>query len=168
MTIDNGDGIVVSNNNYNDGIETDTTLTQDVSVIHSNVDTITTSQSQDVSISTNNEEVLAAEYYINPARPAVIRHTVVFEVDAEVATVASTNSEDSDNNNVANRQVGYNAYAIDQVSGQSLPVARAVGGENDGIRERVRLEISWKGVILFVLTFGALCFIALLIKLSKR
>jgi len=166
MTIDNGDGIVVSNNNYNDGIETDTTLTQDVSVIHSNVDTITTSQSQDVSISTNNEEVLAAEYYIHPSRPAVIRHTVVFEVDAEVATVASTNSEDS--NNVANRQVGYNAYAIDQVSGQSLPVARAVGGENDGIRERVRLEISWKGVILFVLTFGALCFIALLIKLSKR
>ena len=164
MTIDSGDGAVAISNNNNDGIETDTTLTQDVSVIHDGVDTITTSQSQDVSISTNNEEVLAAEYYINPARPAVIRHTVVFEVDAEVATVASTNSEDS--NNVANR--GNNTYAIDQVSGQSLPVARAVGGENDGIRERVRLEISWKGVILFVLTFGALCFIALLIKLSKR
>ena len=139
-----------NNNNNSDGFD----------------DTITTSQSQDVSISTNNEEVLAAEYYINPARPAVIRHTVVFEVDAEVATVASTNSEDS--NNVANHQVVNNTYAIDQVSGQSLPVARAVGGENDGIRERVRLEISWKGVILFVLTFGALCFIALLIKLSKR
>ena len=144
MTIDSGDGIVVSNNNNDDGLETDTTLTQDVSVIHS---------------SNTNDDL---DY---PIRPAVVRHTVVFEVDAEVATVASTNSDVSYNNNVANR--GNNTYAIDQVSGQSLPVARAVGGENDGIRERVRLEISWKGVILFVLTFGALCFIALLIKLSK-
>ena len=148
MTMDNGDGIVVSNNN-DDGLETDTTLTQDVSIMHS---------------SNTNDDL---DY---PIRPAVIRHTVVFEVDAEVATVASTNSEDSGNNNIANRQVGNNAnaYATDPIRGQSLPIARAVGEGNNEGRERVRLEISWKGVILFILTFGALCFIALLIKLSKR
>ena len=144
MTVDNvGGGIVASNNYDNDGThtETDTTLTQDVSVIHSNDD------------------------LDNPIRSAVVRHTVVFEEDAEVATVASTNSEDSDNNNVANR--GNNTYATDPISGLSLPVATAVGEGNNEGRERVRLEISWS-IIIFVLTFGALCFIALLIKLSKR
>ena len=143
--MDNVDGGIVASNNYdNDGThtETDTTLTQDVSVIHSNDD------------------------LDNPIRSAVVRHTVVFEVDAEVATVASTDSEDS--NNVANRQVGNNTYALDPVSGQNLPVARAIGEGNNEGRERVRLEISWRGIIIFVLTFGALCFIALLIKLSKR
>ena len=147
MTVDNVDGGIVASNNYdNDGThtETDTTLTQDVSVIHSNDD------------------------LDNPIRSAVVRHTVVFEVDAEVATVASTNSEDSGNNNIANHRVGNNTYATDPISGLSLPVARAVGGENNEGRERVRLEISWRGIIIFVLTFGALCFIALLIKLSKR
>lgn len=76
-------------------------------------------------------------------------------IDAEVETVASTCTDSSQQHAAVNGsiEVTTSSYAIDPITGQSLPVATPVGQVNEE-RQMGAVEFTCKGVLIAGIMFG--------------
>ena len=127
-------------------------------------DTITNNENTIITLGQLEEEIDLEGYVRGPLFSMT-------PIDAEVETVASTctdssQQQDDDNNAAANGsiEVTTSTFAIDPITGQSLPVATPVG-QVDEEREMGAVEFICKGTLIAGIMFG---FIVLFLYLIFR